>query len=120
MPCLIAGDFNSIAPGDPVITGNMPGGLRWIIILQGNRVYHFCIETILSAAFIDCFRSLHSDEGFTLPPPNPNTRLDYIFTNAPMKVHLNKCEVVRTPNSVNLASDHYPVLAEFDFKRELF
>jgi endonuclease/exonuclease/phosphatase family metal-dependent hydrolase len=115
MPCLIAGDFNAIAPGDQVIKESMPGWLRWMITLQGNRVYHFSIGTILSAGFTDCFRLLHSDEGFTLPPPKPNARLDYIFANARMKVYLKKCWVVRTPNSVNLASDHYPVMAEFDF-----
>jgi exodeoxyribonuclease-3 len=113
--CLIAGDFNAIAPGDKVNIDNMPNWLRWIIYLQGNRVYHFSIETFLSAGFIDCFRFLNSEEGFTLPPPNPNSRLDYIFVNATMKAHLKKCWVVREPNSVNLASDHYPVMAEFSF-----
>ena len=114
-PCLIAGDFNAIAPGEKVKTDNMPNWLRWIIYLQGNRVYHFSINTILSAGFIDCFRFLNSDEGFTLPTPNPNSRLDYFFVNATLKANLKKCWVVREPNTVNLASDHYPVVAEFSF-----
>ena len=115
-PCLIAGDFNAIAPGEKVKTENMPGWLRWIIYLQGKRVYHFSIEMLLSAGFIDCFRSLNAaDDGFTLPPPDPNSRLDYIFANALMKAYLRKCWVVREPDSVNLASDHYPVMAEFTF-----
>jgi exodeoxyribonuclease-3 len=114
-PCLIAGDFNAIAPGEKVQTKNMPNRLKWIIYLQGNRVYHFSIETLLSAGFTDCFRFLNSDEGFTLPPPNPNARLDYIFLNATMRAYLKNCWVVREPNSVNLASDHYPVMAEFSF-----
>ena len=117
MPCLIAGDFNAIAPGEKVKTENMPNWLKWIIYLQGNRVYHFSIETLLSAGFTDCFRFLNSDNGFTLPPPNPNARLDYIFVNARMKAYLTKCWVVREPNSVNLASDHYPVMAEFVFTK---
>jgi len=114
-PCLIAGDFNAIAPGEKAKTKYMPNWLKWIIYLQGNRVYHFSINTLLSAGFTDCFRFLNSDEGFTLPPPNPNARLDYVFVNATMKVHLRKCWVVREPNSVNLASDHYPVMTEFSF-----
>lgn len=114
-PCLIAGDFNAIAPGETAKTDNMPNWLKWIIYLQGNRVYHFSIETLLSAGFTDCFRFLNSESGFTLPPPNPNARLDYIFVNAPMKTYLKKCWVVREPSSVNLASDHYPVMAEFNF-----
>lgn len=115
-PCLIAGDFNAIAPSENVKTEIMPNWLRWIIYLQGNRVYHFSIDLFLSAGFTDCFRSLNAaDDGFTLPPPNPNARLDYIFANAPMKACLRKCWVVREPDSVHLASDHYPLMAEFTF-----
>ena len=113
--CLIAGDFNAIAPGEKVKTENMPNWLKWIIYLQGNRVYHFSIEMLLSAGFTDCFRFLNSNDGFTLPPPSPNARLDYIFVNTKMKAYLKKCWVVREPNSINLASDHYPVMAEFSF-----
>lgn len=117
-PCLIAGDFNAIAPGEKVKTENMPKWLKLIIFLQGNRVYHFSIGKLLSAGFIDCFRSLNSDDGFTLPPPKPNARLDYIFVNSEMKAYLNKCWVVQEPESVNLASDHYPVMAEFGFTKQ--
>ena len=115
MPCLVAGDFNAIAPGERVRIENMPNWLKWVIYLQGNRVYHFSIRTLLSAGFTDCFRFLNSDDGFTLPPPNPNARLDYVFVNATMRAYLKKCWVVREPNSVNFASDHYPVMAEFSF-----
>ncbi len=112
-PYILAGDFNAIAPNENVKTENMPNWLKWMIRLQGNRVYHFSIERLLSTGFIDCFRLLNSNDGFTLPPPNPNARLDYIFINTMMKENLSKCWVVREPNSVNLASDHYPVVAEF-------
>jgi len=114
IPCLIAGDFNAIAPNENVKIENMPNWLKWMIRLQGNRVYHFSIKKVISAGFTDCFRLLNSDNGFTLPPPNPNARLDYIFVNSKMKEYLTKCWVVREPNSVNLASDHYPVVAEFN------
>jgi len=114
--CLIAGDFNAIAPGETVRVEAMPNWLKWIIYLQGNRVYHFSIAKLLSAGFTDCFRALNSDQGFTLPPPSPNSRLDYVFANATMKPYLKKCWVVREPDSVNHASDHYPVMAEFRFR----
>jgi endonuclease/exonuclease/phosphatase family metal-dependent hydrolase len=114
-PCIIAGDFNAIAPNENVKTENMPNWLKWMIRLQGNRVYHFSIKRIISAGFTDCFRLLNSDDGFTLPPPNPNARLDYVFVNNRMKENLTKCWVVQKPNSVDLASDHYPVVAEFSF-----
>lgn len=117
-PCLIAGDFNAIARGEKVRTESMPNWLKWIIYLQGDRVYHFSIDMLTKSGFTDCFRYLHSDDGYTLPPPSPNARLDYIFVNAQMKVNLKKCWVVREPDSVNFASDHYPVMAEFSFTKQ--
>jgi exodeoxyribonuclease III len=116
---LIAGDFNAIAPNEKVNTQNMPDWLKWIIYLQGNRVYHFSIKKFISAGFTDCFRLLNSDDGFTLPTPEPNARLDYIFVNAEMKKHLKRSWVVREPESANLASDHYPVIAEFNFSEQI-
>ena len=52
-PCLLAGDFNAVAPGEQVKTENMPGWLKWIIYLQGNRVYYFSLKFLLSIGFVD-------------------------------------------------------------------
>jgi exodeoxyribonuclease-3 len=113
-PCLVAGDFNAIAPTDRVVIESMPQWLKHTIRLQGNRVYRFSIREYLSSGLTDCFRAMHPDDtGFTLPPPNPNSRLDYIFVNEPLKSHLIDCRVVREPVAVLKASDHYPVVAEF-------
>jgi|GEM_PF-256202 len=118
-PLLIAGDFNAIAPGDRIRTDTMPAWLKTILLLQGNRAYSFSIRAYLAAGLTDCFRYLHATEdGFTLPPPCPNTRLDYIFVNSPMKAFLVECWVVREPRAVLEASDHYPVMAEFRFDAE--
>jgi exonuclease III len=85
-------------------------------LLQGNRVYHFSIRAYLRAGFTDSFRYLNDgDEGFTLPPPNPNARLHYILVNSVLKKYPKKCRVVRKPLVVEKASDHYPVVAEFEF-----
>ncbi len=113
-PCLIAGDFNAIAPNDRVATSQMPWWLKLITLTQGNRVYHFSVRKYLSAGLTDCFRAMHpGDEGFTLPPPTPNSRLDYILVNDALKSHLANCWIVREPSAVLKASDHYPVVAEF-------
>lgn len=114
-PCLIVGDFNAIAPDDSVVTETMPKWLKLILWLQGNRAYHFSIQKYLAAGFTDCFRHLNEyDDGFTLPPPSPNARLDYIFANDMLKVHLKACRVVRTPSVIEKSSDHYPVISEFE------
>lgn len=113
--CLLAGDFNAIAPNEKVTTATMPSWLRWIIRLQGNRVYHFSIQAFLQHGFVDSFRFLNGAEsGYTLPPPIPNARLDYVFVNEQFKPYLKHCWVVRTSDAADRASDHYPVVAEFE------
>ncbi len=116
-PCLIAGDFNTVAPKDRIITSTMPNRLKFILWLQGNRVYRFAIRSLISSGFVDCFRLKNpNDDGFTLPPPAPNTRLDYIFVNQSMEKYIKNCWVVREPNNITKASDHYPVMVELDFE----
>ena len=113
-PCLVAGDFNAIAPNDRVVINQMPRRLKLIILTQGNRVYRFSIRKYLSTGLTDCFRAMHpNDDGFTLPPPKPNSRLDYILVNDALKLHLINCWVVCEPSAILKASDHYPVVAEF-------
>ena len=111
---LIAGDFNAIAPGEQARTETMPNWLKWMIYLQGNRLSHFSIQEYLSAGFTDCFRSCNQNEdGFTLPPKQPNARLDYVFASRKMKQYLESARVVCTPEEVRLASDHLPVIVDF-------
>jgi exonuclease III len=113
-PCLVAGDFNAIAPNDRVVISEMPRWLKSTILTQGNRVYRFSIRKYLSAGLADCFRAVHpNDDGFTLPPPKPNSRLDYVLVNDALKSQLINCRVVREASAVLKASDHYPVVAEF-------
>ena len=113
-PFLIAGDFNAVAPNDNVIIDRIPARLKRVLWLQGNRVFHFALQSLLSAGFTDSFKFINPDDhGFTLPPHQPNIRLDYIFINNEMKKYLKNCWVVREPNTVMKASDHYPVVAEF-------
>lgn len=115
-PCLVAGDFNAIAPTDNIEINSMPKWLKLIIFSHGNIVYRFSIQIFLSSGLTDCFRAINSKtDGFTWPPPNPYARLDYIFANARATMYLKNCWVVREPEAVNQASDHYPVMAEFSF-----
>jgi len=114
-PLLIAGDFNAIAHGDTVMVNSSPASIKAMLFLQGNHVFRFAIQALLSDGFLDCFRFLQPEEkGFTYPAPGPSTRFDYIFVNSIMQKDLAECRVVREPNSFVRASDHYPVLAEFE------
>ncbi|SRR6266496_2257368 len=112
---LIAGDFNAIAPGDEVMVKLSTVSIKAMLFLQANRVFQFAIRSLLSAGFMDSFRFRHPKQnGFTYPTPTPSTRFDYVFINPVMQKVLKECWVMREPSSVIQASDHYPVVAEFD------
>ncbi|MEP7288147.1 MAG: endonuclease/exonuclease/phosphatase family protein [Chloroflexota bacterium] len=114
-PCLIAGDFNSIAPMDRVMTNGAPFIMRLMYWLQRGKIYRTAISNILKVGFTDCYRDLHpQDDGFTIPTRSPKVRLDYIFANSIMRPLLQHCAVVTDSSEVHLASDHYPVMAEFE------
>ena len=114
-PHLILGDCNSIASGDRVVwVESIPPFLRRMLAMQGWRVFHWALRRMLRAGYTDSFRCLHRDlDGFTLPTPRPNARLDYIFADPLMRERLTACRVVTDGDAVHAASDHYPVLAEF-------
>jgi exonuclease III len=112
--CLIGGDFNAIAPGDPVNVSAWPSSLRWMLAWQGGRVLRWTISEVMAAGLTDCFRSLYpKKDGFTLPTPAPNSRLDYLFVNKALRAQLTECCVVRDPQAVTQASDHFPLMAKF-------
>jgi exodeoxyribonuclease III len=112
--CLIVGDFNASAPGDKPEIHRMRVFDRMLILFQGRRIYRFAIRAMLNAGMVDCFRELHPNaDGFTYGPPSPIGRIDYVFADVAMRARLKECFVVREPPAVDLASDHYPVLAEF-------
>jgi len=114
-PLLIAGDFNAIAPGDELRIQSAPASIKAMLLLQGNHIFRFAIQALLSAGLIDAFRFHHRNEtGFTYPTSMPSTRFDYLFINPMMQAYLKDCWAVRKPGSVSRASDHYPVVAEFD------
>ena len=56
---MLAGDFNTIAPGDTVEVGRLPMRLRPLIWLTGGRVRWRTIQTVLDAGYADTFRMLH-------------------------------------------------------------
>jgi endonuclease/exonuclease/phosphatase family metal-dependent hydrolase len=113
--CMIVGDFNAIAPGDPVQTHDWPAWLKLTLAAQAGYVFRAAIRLVLAAGFIDCYRQLHRAEaGFTLPAPAPNARLDYVFASPDLHRSLRGCQFIREPAAVLLASDHCPLSVEFD------
>jgi exonuclease III len=116
-PHLIAGDLNAIAPGDRVLQRNNPSRMRRVMALQFRLIFRLAIPRLLKAGYVDCYRRLHPaqrDDGFTWMPGNRTTRYDYIFADAALAPTLHTCRVVDDIEEVNTASDHFPLLAEFE------
>lgn len=110
---IFAGDFNSIAPGDSPDFSDLPFSLRLSIFLQGGYMARQVIGRMRARDFTDVYRALHPNgKGYTLPAPQPNTRLDYFFVNKALMQNVRACDVVSTPDAVKHASDHLPVVME--------
>lgn len=112
--CVMAGDFNTIAPGDRVLVHGLPRSLRRFVLAQGGRVYPWALTLVQREQWLDCYRCRHPREsGWTLPSHKPNARLDYVFANQALAPYLQTCSIITQPPLVHIASDHLPLRACF-------
>ena len=108
---VVAGDFNTLAPGELFDIRTMPQRVKAALWLSGGRVRWRTIQLMLDAGYADVFRALHPDDpGLTLPAPAPQVRLDYVFVPSGDLGRVRTCGVIRTPPATE-ASDHLPLLA---------
>ena len=117
-PHLILGDLNAIAPGDRVLQRNNPAKMRRVMALQAGLIFRLAIPRLLRAGYVDCYRARHNDDGFTWMTGNPTTRYDYVFASPDLAAHLRACRVLDDHPAVGAASDHYPLLARFEWGGE--
>jgi endonuclease/exonuclease/phosphatase family metal-dependent hydrolase len=109
---VVAGDFNTVAPGELFDFRSLPQKVKATLWLSGGRVRWRTIQLMLDAGYVDVFRLLHpGDPGLTLPTATPQVRLDYMFVPASGRGRVTRCEVIRTPPARE-ASDHFPLLAD--------
>jgi endonuclease/exonuclease/phosphatase family metal-dependent hydrolase len=112
---LLAGDFNTLAPGDLLDFRKLPNRLRALVWLSGGNIRWRTIQLVLDAGYVDSYRLGHNGaSGFTFPSWAPHVRLDYVFTPAAFSNRIRSCEIVAHP-AAPAASDHLPLLAEVDF-----
>jgi exodeoxyribonuclease-3 len=113
---VLAGDFNALAPSEPLDSSPMPAWIRGMIWLSGRDIARSTIEMMRSDGYVDAWRTVHADwekePGYTFPVWSPHVRLDYVFTPAQYASRLIHCEVRRMPEQVRTASDHFPLLVE--------
>lgn len=112
---MLAGDFNTLAPGDLLDFRKLPSRLRALVWLSGGRIRWRTIQLVLDAGYVDAYRLRHgSAVGYTFPTWAPHVRLDYFFTPQKFSNRIVSCEIVTHPAAA-AASDHLPLVADVDF-----
>jgi exodeoxyribonuclease-3 len=111
---VLAGDFNTIAPGDIFDAMKLPHRLRALVWLSGGQIRWRTVQTVLDAGYVDAYRTLHDGaiSGISVPTWSPHVRLDYVFLPSAFRDRLTSCEVFTHANA-KAASDHFPLLAEW-------
>ncbi|HUS08342.1 MAG TPA: endonuclease/exonuclease/phosphatase family protein [Bryobacteraceae bacterium] len=109
---LVAGDFNTLAPGERLQLRRLPARLRAVVWMTGGTLRWTTIRLMLDAGYTDGYRMHHEDEGFTFPTWDPHVRLDYAFVPTAFAARLKRCTVVRDAPGLREASDHFPLLTE--------
>ena len=112
---VLVGDFNTLAPGEVLELKRLPAWIRALIWVSGRQLQRQTIQLMLDANYVDGFRSLHKETGYTFPTWNPHVRLDYAFVPKSFAANLLQCEVVDQPAElIRAASDHCPLLVELE------
>ena len=115
---VVAGDFNTLAPGEELDLRKLPPRLRAVVWLSGRRIRWETIQAMLDASYVDGYRSLHGgDAGYTFPTWDPHVRLDYVFLPLAWSRRLAGCSVVDHP-ALAQASDHRPLMVELEAPAE--
>jgi len=109
---LLVGDFNTLAPGELLNMQKLPMRYRVLAMLLGGRITYRAIQIMLDNGYIDSYRRLNTDHGFTFPAWDPHVRLDYVFVPNQFAGRLQSCEVVMDINEPAQATDHLPLVAE--------
>ena len=104
---VLAGDFNTLAPGEMLDVRRMPAWIRALIWLSGRDIQRETIKIVREAGYAE-------GKGYSFPTWDPHLRLDYVFVPERFGDHLRNCEVVNQPAKATVASDHFPLLAELE------
>jgi exodeoxyribonuclease-3 len=115
-PHVIAGDFNTLAPGEVLDLARLPSHLRAVTWLTGRRIRWRIVGMMLDAGYVDAFRLLDTDgRGYSFPSADPHLRLDYAFVRAQDASRVDLCDIVHAADAPR-ASDHLPLRLSLDLQ----
>jgi exodeoxyribonuclease-3 len=108
---VIAGDFNTLAPGEQLDLRRLPARLRAFTWMTGRTIRWRTIRLMLDGGYVDVYRMFHKeDPGYTLPTWDPHVRLDYAFVQKAFTGRVKSCEIGYGAPGAKDASDHFPLL----------
>ena len=113
---LLVGDFNTLAPGELLDMQRLPFRYRALAFLLGGKVTYRTIQIMLDEGYLDAYRRLNTDPGYTFPVWDPHVRIDYLFLPPSYIDRVRSCRVVTEVPEATSASDHFPLLAEIEMK----
>jgi exodeoxyribonuclease III len=114
---LLVGDFNTLAPGELLDMQRLPWRYRALAMLLGGRITYRTIQIMLDEGYIDGYRGLTTDHGFTFPTWDPHVRIDYVFVPKAYANRVRMCRVVTEVPNAAKASDHFPLMAEIELDK---
>jgi exodeoxyribonuclease III len=123
---LLMGDLNSLSPSTEhaELVKQLPAVQRARHVVPGTEyeVDTRAIATLAGAGFVDLWQRFHDGEqAYTIPTASharkvfPGARIDYILGSEPVAELATSCTIV-SGEAADVASDHYPVVAELDLE----
>jgi len=122
---VLMGDFNCLPPDDPVDSSvqQLPRRIlaRHVTVpIQGTAIDTRMHDVLLWAGFEDVYRKLNPKKpGWTLLTTRfaaelrSRMRVDFVYATEKLASKATRAEVIETDDS-RRASDHYPIVAEFE------
>lgn len=118
---LVAGDFNSVSPYDPSPAGidELPSRFRARYVTPDGTTDTGVLKTLYQAGFADIAHKLGKHNDPTVPAAAFKGaefvpfRSDYILATKALAERATSYSVIKTPLT-DMASDHYPIVAEFN------
>jgi exodeoxyribonuclease-3 len=114
-PHVMAGDFNSLPPGDVLELDKLPLRIRALVRVSGRRVTWRVVQGLLDAGYADAWVAAGAHPpGVTFPTHGPHLRLDYAFVSGGASRFIRGCRPFTDLPECRTASDHLPLLVELD------
>jgi endonuclease/exonuclease/phosphatase family metal-dependent hydrolase len=109
MPAIIGGDFNTVMPDSPKLTGFLDDK-EADFSQEKTFPWFFANSTDLTIPALKVSEEPH--ENFTFPSDNPDRRLDHIFLVGKTLSFAS----FRVVKEAGVASDHLPVMAKINYR----